>query len=347
MTRSVITLRELAKALDLSPTTVSRALNGFPEVNEMTRKRVEKLAGELGYRPNLSAKRLAHGVVGAIGLVLQKEDKGFIDPLLAEFLDGVSAHLAMLDVDLTLFASGRGDEVETYSRAIAQKTVDGFIVSAPSLADPRVMELARQRFPFVLHGRTDVKARYSYYDIDNFGGFEQATRLLLGFGHRNLAFIGGTPDARFASDRLSGTRSALAAEGLSLPAENVFYGLMTEKLGHEAGGRYFDMPAGERPSAFLCLSLYVALGLMRAGRERGLTCPRDYSLIVHDDRAPYLRAEFFDPPLTALQSSIRDGGIQVASMLLERVRGNVDDVREVVMPVELVQRRSVSRVPAT
>lgn len=344
MIKKAATLRDLAKALGLSTATVSRALNGFPEVKEQTRIRVEAAAAQMGYRPNISARNLANGQVNAVGLVPRKEAGGFIDPLLAEFLDGVTSVTAENGVILSLPTAQDNDTLDAYRSVIAGRAVDAFIVSSPDVVDKRVAELIKARFPFVLHGRTQADAPFWSYDIDNYDGFYRATHLLIDYGHRKIAFIGGRMDARFTVDRLNGTQDALREKGLNLPEQNICYGEMTEHLGYVSGLRYLSLPAERRPSAFLCLNIYVAMGLLRASRERGLSCPADFSIIVHDDRAPYLRAEFSDPPLTAVQSSIRSAGIRVAEMVMNMLRDLDAKPKQIIEPVELVLRQSVALV---
>lgn len=299
----------------------------------------------MGYQPNASARSLVNGLVNAIGLVPQKEVKGFIDPLLAEFLDGVTSVTSRRGVQLSLLAAQASDEKEAYLSAIAGRSVDAFIVSSPSVADSRVDGLLNAGFPFVLHGRTQAAAPYWSYDINNYDGFFRAARLLTDYGHKRIAFLGGRADARFTVDRLAGAQEALKQQGLRLSAEDIRFGEMTEELGYLSGCEYLSLPAPMQPTAFLCLNIYVAMGLLRAGREIGLRCPEDFSVIVHDDRAPYLRAEFSDPPLTAVQSSIHDAGVRVTEMVMDLL-ANPDAVpRQIVQPVELVLRQSVGRVP--
>lgn len=344
MARTSVTLRDLAKMLDLSTATVSRALNGFPEVNARTRLRVEQAAAQMGYRPNASARRLVNGLVNAIGLVLQKEENGFLEPLLAEFIDGVTQVTAAHGLELSLLASQQQDRRAAYQGAMASNVVDAFIVTSPVIEDPRVDDLIRKRFPFVLHGRTRADQPFWSYDIDNYDGFHRAANLLMDYGHRRIAFLGGKADARFAIDRLSGVRDAMTERGLTLPAAHIHHGDMTEQLGYLAGCHYLRQPETERPTAFLCLNIYVAMGLLRASRECGLRCPDDFSVIVHDDRAPYLRAEFSDPPLTAVQSPIREAGMRVTEMVIELLHNPSAPPRQVVEPVELVLRQSIARV---
>jgi len=339
-----INLKGLAEQLSLSKTTVSRALNGFPEVSETTRTRVNEAAERLGYFPNKSAARLASGKVGAIGLIIPIDTESFMDPIRAEFIDGVGRELAKSGTDLVVQPVTARDPISAYKRAIAQNTVDGFIVSGPTLVDPRVDFLATSGFPFVLHGRTNGAAEHSYFDIDNDGGFYKATQYLISQGHQRIAIVGGIEGHTFTHDRLTGTRRALKEVGLVLMEEDIHMGPMNEQTGYDVAQSYFKPTEQSRPTAFLCLSLFVALGLTRGAREHGAEVPEDLSIIVHDDRAPYLRAELFDPPLTALQSSIRNAGEGVTRMLLQEIDSPRAKATKVIEPVELHVRNSVKRL---
>ncbi len=337
-----VTLRQLAKELKLSPTTVSRALNGYPEVNAQTTDRVKEAALLHGYFPDRNAKRLAKGKVGAIGLIVDADSDSFMNPILAEFLDGVGRELARSETDLVIQPIHTKDVISAYKRAVAQQSVDGFVVNSPKEFDERVQFLAGTQMPFVLHGRTKGAQDHSFYDIDNEGGFYKATQNLVSFGHRRIGFLGGDAEQTFTLDRLRGTRRALDEAGLTLREDDVHLGPMTEQTGYLVGQRYFETKNAARPTAFLCLSLFVALGLIRAARERNFQVPQDFSVIVHDDRAPYLKAEYFDPPLTAIQSSIRTAGAQVAKLVAARIENRHDACSQIIEPVDFHQRGSVA-----
>ena len=139
-------LKELADSLGLSQTTVSRALNGYPEVNETTRSRVVEAARRLHYRPNASARRLATGRVGAIGAVLHAHRSQLIDPHYVEFLAGVGERLAEDEIDIVLSPTKvEGEETPSYRRIATGKRVDALILSSPPIEDERVKLRPRGR----------------------------------------------------------------------------------------------------------------------------------------------------------------------------------------------------------
>ncbi len=335
-----ISLKDLSRRLNLSPTTVSRALNGFPEVSAATRQRVSEAARLYGYRPDRNARRLALGGGGAVGLVFPAEATALHDPLYIEFLAGLGEAAAEAQMEITLIPAQRADEIGAYRRAASERSVDGFVVSSPLTRDLRAKELAAQDIPFVLHGRTQGAGPHAWCDIDNRDAFARAARLLTDLGHRRFALVNGKAEAQFAVERRIGALGALEARGLRIAPPFVFHVNMTEEEGYRAGRLCFQRAPSERPTAFLVSSVFLALGLMRAAREAGLEAPRDFSVIAHDDRTPYLRGEFFDPPLTATSASIRDAGRRAVELLCARLEGAPIERLQEILPLDLVLRAS-------
>ena len=177
-------LKQLADILSLSQTTVSRALNGYPEVAEETRRRVIAAAKRYGYRPNPSARRLATGKAGMIGYVMPTGASVEIDPHFIEFLSGLGEYARTHELDLALSPTLVEEEETTYRRVVANKQVDAVYVSAPRPQDSRIRLLEQNNFPYIVHGRSEgLQFEYPFVDIDNDGAFHDAARLMVQFGH--------------------------------------------------------------------------------------------------------------------------------------------------------------------
>ena len=159
---------------------------------------------------------------------------------------------------------------------------------------------------------------YGFLDIDNEGAFEAATRLLVDLGHRRIALLNGDPRYNFAADRETGFRDALRARGIAPATVLISGGPMHEGTGHAQALRLLD--SEDPPTAFLCSSLAQAAGVRRACLDRGLRAGQDLALIAHDDRLQEMRAEAFDPPLTATQSPIGDAGRRIVELLVAMLR---------------------------
>jgi LacI family transcriptional regulator len=336
-------LRELASGLGLSQTTVSRALNGYPEVNEATRQRVNEAAARLGYRPNANARRLATGRAGAVGIVYTSSE-GY-GPHTSEFLGGLGARLAGDEVDvLVSTANTLEDELNAYRRAAQSKKVDCIVLHAPRPNDVRVGLLTELGLPFVLHGRTDSQEPVAWLDIDNQSATEQAAFHLIDQGHRDIALINGPKGFTFADHREKGYRGALTARGLKLQPGLMDNGVFSDEMGFKLAQAM--LARTPRPTAFLAGSMMTALGVFRAIRAAGLELGKDVSMIAHDDVFPYLNADTMVPSMSTTRSSIRAAGTRIAEMALELLAGKPPEAIHELWPVELVLRQSTGPVPA-
>ncbi|MDR3494805.1 MAG: substrate-binding domain-containing protein [Ancalomicrobiaceae bacterium] len=332
-------LKQLAEHLGLSQTTVSRALNGYPEVGEETRKRVAEAARMQGYHPNSNARRLALGRTGTIGLTLPLGRGLSIDPLFAEFLGGLASKIAESDSDLLIIPVK--SEPEPIPRASHLRSVDAVIISAPGKDDPLVAQVRALKVPFVLHGRTNSSDPYAYLDIDNEGAFHRATDLLIDLGHSRIGLVNANPWLNFAADREIGWRAALAARGFAAPDAYIRSGTLTEEASYRFAHEMLSL--AEPPTAFLCSSMLSALGIGRAIADLGLVVGADVSLIAHDDGLPSIRPTTMVPPLTTTFSSLRKAGEHIETMA--RALGNGADIagHQEVWPVDIVFRGSAQR----
>lgn len=335
-------LKELAEHLGLSQTTVSRALNGYPEVSESTRRRVTEAAARLGYRPNASALRLATGRSGAVGLVLRGADE--LGPHMSEFLAGMGGRMAAEEIDiLVTTVSSHQDEMAAYRRLAASKKVDAVVLHSPTLHDERAQLLLDLGIPFVLHGRTDIGRPVAWLDIDNQGALERATNHLLDLGHRRIALLNGLRGRTFVEHREQGYRQALAARGIALDKTLMGNSVFTDEVAFRLAQSMLELRP--RPTAFLAGSMMTALGVFRAIRQAGLQLGQDVSMIAHDDVFPYLNADNMYPTMSTTRSSMRQAGTRIAELITQLLAGKpVDQIHEL-WPVELVLRESSGMAP--
>ncbi len=335
-------LKDLAEHLGLSQTTVSRALNGYPEVREETRRRVAEAADALGYRPNANALRLATGRAGAIGLVLRGADE--LGPHMSEFLSGVGAHLATQEMDLLVTTvSSQQEELAAYRRIAASQKVDAVILHSPTLRDPRAELLRELKIPFVLHGRTNIGEPVAWLDIDNTGALERATSHLLDLGHRRIALLNGIKGRTFAEHRELGYLAALSARGIAFDPALMSNSAFTDEVAFRIAQAMLELRP--RPTAFLAGSMMTALGVFRAIRQAGLQLGRDVSMIAHDDVFPYLNADNMYPTMSTTRSPMRQAGTRIAELITQLVAGKSPaDIHEL-WPVELVLRQSSGPAP--
>ena len=338
-------LKELASKLGLSPTTVSRALNGYPEVNEATRERVMAAAKRHNYRPNTRAIRLATGRAFAVGHVIPVATRHeIVNPVFADFIAGAGETYSRNDYDMVLSVVPDDQEEDTYRSLKSKGNVDGVIVHAPRMNDPRIALLHDIGLPFVVHGRaTGAALPYSWLDVNNRRAFQRATEFLLDLGHHRIGLVNGLEFMDFAVRRRAGYTDALAARGLTPDPALMSSEEMTEVAGYRAARR---MLAKENPpTAILCASMISGMGVRRALQELGLMMGRDVSVIIHDDDLSYLKNGEDLPIFTATRSSVREAGRQAAEMLLDLIENPGGQPQQRLLEAELIIGQSTGPAP--
>ena len=313
-------LKELSRSLGLSQTTVSRALNGYPEVSEATRVRVQQAAERFNYAPSTRAKGLATGRSLAIGHVIPLSFKHeMLNPIFADFIAGAGETYARHGYEMVISVlSETGSENDVYRSLKRRKAVDGVVIQAPHINDTRIPFLTDLGLPFVVHGRASgVAAPYSWVDVNNKRAFQTATGFLHDLGHRRIGLINGLEEMDFAHRRRAGFVEALAARGLSADPALMYSSEMTEQAGFDAATRMLDLAAP--PTALLTASLITAMGARRAIEARGMRLARDVSIVTFDDNLSYLQNGGPTPVFTATRSSVREAGRRVAAMLIDRI----------------------------
>ena len=336
-------LKEFAAHIGLSQTTVSRAMSGYPEVRAETRARVLEAAERLGYRPNISAQRLATGRAGAIGIVFQ--GGGRFGPHSSEFMGGLSTRLQKDGIDILVSTvETREEEEAAYRRLAESKRVDAVIVHTPACTDARIALLRMLGLPFIVHGRSETGEPFAFLDIDNSGAIRTATEHLADLGHRRIALINGDTASTYARDRDAAYRATLTARGLAVDPALARHGEFTDETGFRLMQAFLALPSP--PTAVIAGSMMSALGAMRAIRIAGLAVGADVSLVAHDDVFPYLSPDNLVPALTTTQSPIRAAGERIGDMVLRLLQGEEPEALQEIWPVEFIVRGSTGPAPA-
>ncbi|MDG1430724.1 MAG: substrate-binding domain-containing protein [Paracoccaceae bacterium] len=340
-------LKELSEKLGLSQTTVSRALNGYPEVNEATRMRVAEFARQHNYSPNKRAKGLATGRSMTIGHVIPTSARHeMVNPVFGDFVAGACEVYGKNGYDMLFSQVGDGDQEDAYIKLRRKGAIDGLIIQGPKVDDERIGILRRIGLPFIVHGRaSEVTEPYSWVDVNNMHAFLRATEFLCDLGHTRIALINGLEDMDFAQRRRTGYIEGLQSKGVTPDPALMRSAEMTEVFGHHETR---DMLAMENPpTAILVSSLIVAIGVRRAIEEAGLKMGRDISVITHDDDLSYLRNGQDVPIFTATRSSVREAGRIIARMLIDQIQDPDIAPQSLLLEAELVVGRSTGPAPRT
>ena len=328
------TLAMVAEHAGVSPSTVSRILNGTAEVSGEKRAAVERAVAKLGFVPNPVARGLAGGRTLSIGVITQAIDS----PFYGAALRGIEVALSVAGYS-PLFMSGhwQANEESRCLDVLRSRRVDGVIVLTGRLSDSALRSVARS-LPIVVTGRSLKATNLLALDFDNREGARQATQHLIDLGHRRVAFIGGVAEHPDAVERQQGYRSAIEAAGLRFEPALVVPGAFTEHSGLLAVEQLLERRA--RFSAIFAandqMAIGAALGLYRHGRR----VPDDVSLVGFDDVAGAL---YMVPPLTTVHHPIQEIGELAARAMLSLLAGERPAV-EVPAP-RLIVRES-TRGPA-
>ena len=334
-------LKELSSLLGLSQTTVSRALNGYPEVGARTRERVLKAAQDHGYHPDSRAKSLATGRAMAIGHVIPlSSGHEMVNPVFSDFIAGAGEVYSRNGYDMLLSVVEDAGEEDAYRNMHSRRAVDGIILHGPKMGDSRIELLRDIGLPFVVHGRaSDIDPEsYPWVDVNNRSAFARAAEHLLDLGHRRIGLINGLEHMDFAHRRRQGYLSSLEARGIAPDPALMHASEMTEIQGHAAARAMLALD--DPPTAFLVSAMIPAIGVRRALDEAGLVMGRDVSVITHDDDLSYLRNGAEVPIFTALRSSVREAGRRSAQMLLDLINSRAPVPSHEMLDADLVVGQS-------
>lgn len=335
------TIYDVAKHASVSIATVSKVLSGRPYVSDKTRARVLASVSALDYAPNMAARSLAGERTNVVGVVISyNPDDLFADPNLLQVLYGVDAVVTEHDHVLLLSTSRSADDpLSAFRRLLGGYRVDGVLVES-GLGEDGVALLTERDYPCVVIG-------YSARGLpcvhpDDYEGARLMTTHLLELGHRRIGVISGPRSSPLAMRvRLAGYRDALEQAGLPFRDELVTFGTFRSASGAEGAAELMALP--EPPTAIFAFNDRMAFGATHWLREHDLHVPRDVSVAGFDDIAS---AAQFDPPLTTVRQSSAEIGRRAATMLFDLMSGNASASAEVVLPTELIVRRSTAPVAA-
>ncbi|MEM6712974.1 MAG: LacI family DNA-binding transcriptional regulator [Pseudomonadota bacterium] len=333
-----VTINDIAEKAGVAPATVSRALNGYSDIAESTRKRIVALTQTLNYQPSSRARQLARGRVETVAFVLPLANTRANDPFMVDFLDALAAALAARDYDL-LLASIRPeeDEIDVYKRLIAAQKCSGFIITNSRDDDPRILLLSDLNIPFVVYGRATMSVPYAHIDMDNAEGIARLVDHLVALGHRRFAYLDLIEGATFARMRAEGFLRGVERNSLEDDAVRMVRVPHSSQGGQSAIGQLFDAGNSHRPTAIVCPADVVAIGAIQALATRGVRVGRDVSVTGYDG-APL--AAYTVPPLTTMSQPTADVSQRLVDILFKVMDGAPPDTFSDILMPTLVRRSS-------
>ena len=345
-----VTLQTVADRVGVSRMTVSNAFSKPDQLSDELRRKILAAAAELGYAgPDPAGRALARGRTGAVGVLLTDSlPYAFTDPVATDLMAAITTELAPTGVAVTLLTSESGADWVP-ARDVP---LDGAIVFSCTTSSEAVDWLRRRRLPIVFVDQ-DPEPDVPSINVDDRGGARLAAQHLVELGHRRIGVVCASLAAphglvspgiaaeskRSQRERMLGWLDALAPAGIVPTVANAD---LSTASAIDAARLLLDTPAATRPTAVLCYSDVLAVGVLQAARQLGLTVPHDVSVIGYDDAAFTATT---DPPLTTVRQDTRGKGRAAAAALAAALRGDDAAAEHLVLPTSLVVRDSTAPPP--
>lgn len=329
------TIKDVAARAGVSFATVSHVLNGTRPVSESARRRVEQAVNDLGYVPSALARALKTNQTRMLGVLVPN----IVNPYFSELMRGIEDRCRR--AGYAVFLCNCDDDLQRqthYVQTLLQRRVDGLLLAvATGEASELEQVLSHVRTPVVVVERALPGHHNDLVRVDNTAGARLAVQHLLALGHRRIACLAGPARFEVSRARMAGWHQALTAAGIQPRAEWLLEGDFSIADGHRLT---HQLLAQGGISALFASNDLFAVGALRAAAERGLTVPRDLSVIGFDgiDLGPYLH-----PALSSVGYPIRELGERAASVLIERITRPGTPTREVVLSPQLILRESTAR----
>jgi LacI family transcriptional regulator len=339
-----VTIRDVARIAGVSPSSVSRALNGGKNVSARVARDVAAAASTLGYQPDYLARGLRTRSSGMVGCLVPDVS----NPLNATIVRAAEAHLREAGY-LLVIANTANDPVRERAAAaqLRGRRLDGMLVAPAGDTNGQMWrDLVEAGTPVVILDRDPLEKeddlRSPAVLVDHRAGAAAATRYLVGLGHRRIALLTADAHMRPSRERIAGFRAVFAEAGID--DANARLCIQPSPMDFTQGSTLALLRGSERPTAIIALGTRILAGVLRAARDLGLSVPRDLSVLSVGDTD---LAAVHTPAITALRWSLEDVGRAAAELLLQQLRGDAGQTQSrALLPVDLVLRESCA-APAT
>lgn len=332
--RTPVTIKDIAQTLNISVSTVSRALRGMPEIHPDTKGAILKLAEEMDYQPNQLAKNLVGNRTKTIGVIVPALSYYFF----ASMLNSIEEAAMQAGYSVMVCQTN-----ESYIREVAQiqnmlnSQVEGFIISLArdSLDYDHINRLIRKQIPLVLFDRYTDKIESSKVIVDNKQAAFKATMHLIEKGCHRLACLAGPPHLEISNQRLDGFREAIMSSGLQYEEQYVSHSDFTQENTIIQASNMMSL--SNPPDGILTMSDNIAFSTMYALKQRGLKIPEDVAMVSFNNEPTCM---YLTPSLTSISQPIREMGTQAVRLLLKQLEADKIEPETIVLDTQLVIRES-------
>jgi len=316
-----VTIKDIAKITGVSHSTVSRALGGNSLISEATTAKIRKVAKEMGYQPSAAARSLKTNQTKVIGVIVNSID----DPFFSEILFGIEDAAQQAGYSLFIAAS-QYDPIREQNivQTMMEQRTDGVIICSSSFSADKGRQLLANGFPVVVvNYKANENFNYSIYH-DDVDGSRQLTRHLLDLGHTKIAYLGNSKSGRTTLDRLNGFKLEMQKAGLEVQPDYMYEVQGSEpNLGMLSLSYFLNLP--NQPTAIMCFNDTIAIGLVHACHQQGISVPENLSITGFDN---ITFSAFTCPPLTTLDQPKYSIGNEAAHLLLDLLGKKIENSNE-------------------
>ncbi|MFD2285237.1 substrate-binding domain-containing protein [Pedobacter petrophilus] len=335
------TIYDIAKALNITVSTVSRALSGFPAISEATRKAVIETAEKLNYSPNKLASALKSGKTHIIGVIVPSVQAHFF----ASIIHCIESGLKDSGYRVIIYQSNESVENEINGvKTLLEAQVDG-IMASMSLETQDVShfeEIVKQNKPLILFDRVNETLAVPTITLDDFKAGYVATQHLIDQGYRKIAFMTTIHQIKIFNDRLEGYKTALKDNNLPVLDEHIIFGGLSIKDGRFGAGKL--MRSKNKPDAVVAGDDFTALGVIKKLKEINQT-PPEVGVIGFANEA---FSAYITPNLSTIDQHASQMGMECAKMFLKMInqQNPYQDTKHIVLDPTVIERQSTTKLPS-
>lgn len=334
-----VTIKEVAKLAEVSPSTVSRVVSDCSSISDETKKKVREAMEELGYHPNAIARSLVSKTTNTLGIVMpQSAEKAFLNPFFPQAISGISA--ACHDERYCILLSTGTCEKEqlvSIEEMVRSGRVDGVIVMYSSVDNLVINALKQMKFPCLVIGKPLEPNDTPFVDNDNIQAAFEVTEKLIEKGHKKIGFISGPLNYIFCLDRLEGYKRALQKYNIEFSSDFVTESEYLREDGFTSMKKLLSLK--DRPTAIVVTDDVMAFGAIEAIKDSKFNIPKDMEIISFNN-IPL--TEFSNPSLTSVDINAVNLGYEAAKLMINRVKGKTNK-KKVIVPTKIIYRETFTK----
>ena len=329
-----VTIKDVARKAGVTHPTVSRAINDSPRVSEETKKRIRRIISEIGYRPNLIARSLVRSKSRVLAVITPD-----LNPHVQPILRGIADACRRNNYALMLFSTDYWTEEKlSYTWVMDNWRVDGMLiynVVYQRKGGSDIRRIQSYQTPFVFINKYLRDPKINSVSVDNFEAAAQAVNHLRELGHRRIGIMNGNLKSVDGVERFEGFKRALTAAKIPFDEHAVGCANYSDEQSFEEMKRILCQ--ARRPTAMFCANDLMAVGVIRAAEEKGLSVPQDLAVVGFDDIDA---GRYFRPTLTTLRPPLRELGEKAVDLLIEILQNPRRHPEQIPMTAKLIIRDS-------